>query len=107
MASVLLAINLGGEGEIPGVLNQQPPFALGPNWRSQSGQTLAQLTAAGIPFLICPNVALALPDESVDVVYTNSVPFYANHPFYGPGVQRTEIERILKRGGRWIDDDGN
>ena len=31
-------VNHGGEGEIPGVLNQQPPAALRPNWRSVTGK---------------------------------------------------------------------
>ena len=94
------AINLGGEGERSGVLNQQPPFALGPNWRSQSGLTVAQLTAAGIPFLICSNENLAVADESVDVVYTSNVPIDTHHPYYGAGVQSSEIRRILKPGGQ-------
>ena len=28
-----IEINLGGEGEIPGVINQQGPWALSPNWQ--------------------------------------------------------------------------
>jgi len=103
----MFAINLGGEGEIPGVLNQQRPFCLTPAWLSLRGETIAQMTARGIPVLICPNDALALPDESVDVVYTNSVPINTNHSFYGLGVQRSEIMRILKSGGTWIDTDSN
>ena len=100
----MFVVNLGGEGEIPGVLNQQPPFALGPNWLSQSRQTLAGLVAAGLDFLICPNTAVALPVGCADEVYTTNVPVDTSHPFYGPGVQSSEVKRILKSGGRWIRD---
>lgn len=94
----MFAVNLGGEGEVPGVLNQQPPWALGPNWFSAYGQTMAELRAAGIPFIYCPNDRLAFNDGSVDVVYTNSVPINKSTPD-GPGVQSSEIVRILKSGG--------
>lgn len=100
----MIRINLGGEGELAGVLNQQRPFALGPNWRSVTGLTLAELTALGHSFLICPNEAVALPDGCCDEVITNNVTIDTTHPFYGPGVQRSEIERILKSGGHWIRD---
>lgn len=99
------AINLGGEGEIPGVLNQQGPWVLTDvRWRSsRDGKTFAELIGEGHHFLICPNTALALPDDSVDVVYTNGVP--VDFPStYGPGVQSSEIRRILKAGGLWIHD---
>lgn len=46
---------------------------------------------------------MALPDDSVDVVYTNSVPIDINS-LLGPGVQSSEIRRILKPGGVWIRD---
>jgi hypothetical protein len=98
-------INLGGEDEVPGVLNQQPPFALGPSWRSQDGRTIAEMTAAGIPFVICANDALPFSDESHDEVYTRNVPIDTIHLYYGLGVQSSEIRRILKPGGRWIHTD--
>jgi hypothetical protein len=100
----MFVINLGGEGEIPGVLNQQRPFALSSNWLSVSQQTIARLVAAGHTFLICPNDAIALPDGCVDEVVTNSVPVDTTHPFYGPGVQTSEVKRILKPGGRRVRD---
>lgn len=97
----MYTVNLGGEGEIPGVLNQQPPGCLGPNWRSVSRKTIAELTQDGHDFLICPNTALPFPDASVDIVYTNWVPL--DRPgMLGPGVQSSEVERILKPGGQWV-----
>lgn len=100
----MVAVNLGGEGELPGVLNQQPPWAQAPGWRSsRTALTFAQLQAAGHVFMFCDNTALAFADNSVDVVYTNSVPL--DHATgYGPGVQSSEIKRILKPGGVWFKD---
>ena len=49
----MLALNLGGEGEIPGVINQQGPWALSPNWRSsRAGKTLQELVADGHVFRV-------------------------------------------------------
>jgi hypothetical protein len=103
MASVI-RVNLGGEGEEPGALNQQPPFALLPSWRSQLGKTVAELQAAGVSIIIAPNDHLPFADGSVDEVITNSVPIDTNVPGYGTGVQTSEIWRILKAGGRWVHD---
>jgi ubiquinone/menaquinone biosynthesis C-methylase UbiE len=96
-------VNLGGEGEVPGVLNQQPPFALGPTWFSwrNGGKTLRELAAAGMPFVIADNTKLPFADNSVDEVFTNSVPLDRNTKD-GPGVQSSEIRRILKPGGVWF-----
>jgi hypothetical protein len=96
-------VNLGGEGEEPGVLNQQPPFALGPTWFSwrNGGKTLRELAAAGMPFVIADNTILPFADNSVDEVITNGVPLDRNTKD-GPGVQSTEVRRILKPGGRWL-----
>jgi ubiquinone/menaquinone biosynthesis C-methylase UbiE len=100
----MIAVNLGGEGEIPGFLNQQSPWALSPNWFATTSRTLAELQAAGHQFVYCPNDHLVFADDSIDFVYTNSVPLdLSTH--LGPGVQSSEIERILKSGGilgsRW------
>jgi hypothetical protein len=102
----MLRVNLGGEGEDPGVLNQQPPFALGPTWFSwrHGGKTLRELASAGIPFIIADNTNLPFADGSMDEVITNSVPIDTNVPGFGPGVQTSEIWRILKSGGRWVHD---
>ena len=99
----ILRVNLGGEGEVPGDLNQQPPFALGPSWFSwrHGGKTLTQLEASGLQFVICDNEALVFADDSIDVVYSNNVPIDRDTKD-GPGVQSSEVWRILKSAGRWI-----
>ena len=102
--SAPFCINLGGEGEVPGVLNQQPPGVLSAGWFSSvTGETIQQLVARGLCFVIAPNVALPFPDESFDVVITNGVPL-DRMGYLGPGVQSSEIRRILKLGGRWVRD---
>ena len=103
----MLVLNLGGEGEVPDVINQQGPWViLDPRWRSsREGKTFAELVADGHVFLICDNTALPFPDEAVDAVYTNGVPV-DRVSLLGPGVQSSEIKRILKRGGEWRYDDG-
>jgi hypothetical protein len=94
-------VNLGGEAELPGVLNQQGPWAAQPGWAaSRTSETLAQLVAAGHTFLICDNRSIPLPDSCADEVLTNSVPIDVN-TWIGPGVQSSEIRRILKSGGIW------
>lgn len=99
------AINLGGEGEIPSVVNQQGPWVVtDPRWRSsRDGKTFAVLVSEGLSFLICPNSEIALPNGSVNVVHTNGVPVDRTST-YGPGVQSSEIRRILKPGGEWHHD---
>jgi hypothetical protein len=100
----MLNLNLGGEGELVGMVNQQAPWVLAPNWaRSRDGKSFADVVADGHAFLICPNDKLALPDETVDTVYTNSVPIDVT-TWLGPGVQSSEIKRILKSGGHWFRD---
>jgi hypothetical protein len=99
-----LRINLGGEGEEPGVLNQQGPWVLLPSWRSsRDGKTLQELLAAGHRFLIAANVRLPFAPNHFDEVLTNFVPIDFVTA-YGPGVQSSEITRILKAGGRWVRD---
>ena len=96
-------INLGGEGEVPGIINQQGPWILDTSWRSSlHGWTLPQLLSLGHSFLIAPNTSLPLPDGIVDEVITNSVPI-DRVTYLGPGVQSVEIKRILRSGGRWIN----
>jgi hypothetical protein len=96
-------VNLGGEGEESGVLNQQPRFATGPNWfASLTGHTLDQLVTAGHDVLISDNTAVALPDGCADEVITNGVPIDIT-TWLGPGVQSSEVRRILKAGGVWTD----
>jgi hypothetical protein len=95
-------VNLGGEGEVAGALNQQGPWVLLASWfSSRAGMTLAQLVAAGHEFLICDNLTIPLPDGCADETLTNWVPVDISTSF-GPGVQTSEILRILKPGGVWI-----
>lgn len=94
MAAGVFAINLGGENEVPGVLNQQPPWV---------AAARPDLFPRGGDYLICSNLSIPLPDNSVDVVYTNNVPVDVV-TWRGPGVQSSEIRRILKPGGVWIRD---
>jgi hypothetical protein len=71
----ITTVNLGGEGEVQGVVNQQRPAALSSTWAScVTGDTLEQLALKGHDFLICENTSLPINDDSVDLVITNSVP---------------------------------
>jgi hypothetical protein len=100
----IIRINLGGEGEGVGAINQQEAWVLDPTWRSSRyGKSLLDLIAEGHDFLICPNTALPLPDGTVDEVITNNVPIDTT-TYLGMGVQSSEIQRILKSGGTWIRD---
>jgi hypothetical protein len=95
-------VNLGGEGEVPGALNQQGAWVAHPAWASSArGETLQQLVLAGHAFLICDNATVALPGDCADEVLTNSVPVDVT-TWLGPGVQSSEIQRILKLGGVWV-----
>ena len=102
------SINLGGEGELPGVRNQQPEWVpTDPNWRSQRNEPWAQFAARVPDVDYVPNYPLTYPDDSFDVVYTNSVPIDRPGVRRRPGLQSSEIERILKPGGRWVNTDAN
>ena len=97
-------INLGGEGEVRAVLNQQRPAALSATWEScVAGVPLEQLATQGYDFLICPNTALAIHADSVDLAITNSVPIDIVY-FGEPGIQTSEIRRILVSGGKLVHD---
>jgi len=96
-------INLGGEGEAAGIINQQRPAALSPTWGAAlTGLSLADLAGQGHDFLICPNTRLPINDDSMDQVITNSVPIA--FVLGEPGVQSSEVLRILKPGGQWVHD---
>jgi len=100
----ITTINLGGEGEVLNVVNQQRPAALSNTWTSSvTGDSLEQLALKGNDFLICENTGLPINDDSVDLVITNSVPI--DMVTLGqPGVQSSEIRRILASGGQWVHD---
>jgi hypothetical protein len=100
----ITTINLGGEGKVPDVVNQQRPAALSSFWAaSVTGETLEQLALKGHDFLICENTNLPSNDDSVDLVITNSVPI-DTVSLGQPGVQSSEIRRILVSGGQWVHD---
>lgn len=86
------------------MVNQQRPAALSAGWgSSMTGETVEQLALRGHDFLICPNTRLPINDDSVDEVITNSVPI--DTVVLGePGVQSSEIYRILATAGRWVHD---
>src|SRR5947209_17810814 len=97
-----MRVNLGGEGEVPGVWNQQGPWVLDSGWRSsRHGKTLVQLRREGHVFVISSNLRLPFASGSVEVVITNGVPVdITTH--LGPGVQSSEISRILRSRGYWL-----
>jgi hypothetical protein len=97
-----LRLNLGGEGEAPGVINRQPIWADLANSVSRSGAALRDVLQSGEAFLFCDNRTLPFPDVSVDGIMTNGVPIDIT-TWLGPGVQTTEIQRTLRSGGRWYD----
>jgi hypothetical protein len=98
-----LRLNLGGEGERSDVINQQPEWVPSPGHWGAAGPHLAALIAAGEAFLFCRNVELPFPDGTVDQVCSNSVPIDVN-TWLGPGVQSSEIRRVLRSGGEWRHD---
>jgi len=103
--ATLVSVNLGGEGEYPDCINQQGPWVLFPSWRAVDGKrTLNDLRAAGHHIVISSNLRLPFADNSVDIVYTRDVPI-DRVALHGPGVQSSEIRRILKPGGYWMKDD--
>lgn len=94
----MFRVNLGGEGEVPDVLNQQGRWVGAPGWPSkQAGGTLRGFLLLGHDLLICDNDHIALPDESVDEVITNSVPVDVVN-WRGPGIQSSEVIRLLLSG---------
>lgn len=98
-----LCLNVGGEGETPGCINQQPHWADLCNSVSRTGQPMRDLVRLGAVFLFCENVRLPFPDASVDQVVTNGVPIDRS-TWLGPGVQSSEIKRVLKKGAIWLHD---
>jgi ubiquinone/menaquinone biosynthesis C-methylase UbiE len=84
---------------------QQIPAALDAGWGASrsavAGKSLAELRAMGDSYVVAENTALPFANASIDRVLTNSVPIDVN-TFIGPGVQSSEIWRILKPGGDWL-----
>jgi methyltransferase family protein len=99
-------INLGGEGEILGVINVQGPWVLPGPWplSRDPNQTIQGLMAQGETFVIADFLQLPFADDSVDEVIMNSCPPQDTVTHLGPTVQSSEVRRILKSGGRWLID---
>jgi hypothetical protein len=101
---IRLRVNLGGEGEEPDCINQQPPWVDSDTPMSRTGQPMSILTRAGVPMLFCDNLDLPFPDGYVDEVITNNVPVDLGMMWQGPSLSSNEIKRILKSGGAWFED---
>jgi hypothetical protein len=95
---------LGGEGEEPDCINQQPPWVDLSTPMSRTGQPLSTLTRAGVPMLFCDNLKLPFPDGAIDEIITNDVPIDMAPTWLGPSLNSTEIKRVLKSGGLWFED---
>lgn len=101
----MTSINLGGEGEEPGVRNQQPDWVpTDPHWRSQRNKMWPQFATRVPDVDYVPNDPLPYADSTFDVVRTNSAPVDRPGPTGKPGLKRSEIKRILKPGGKWVRD---
>lgn len=99
----LFRLNLGGEGEAPDYINQQPPWCDLNSVISRNGLPYRSLSSVGIPFLFCDNTNLCFPDSTVDSVVTNGVPI-DQVTWLGPSIPSSEIRRVLKtNGGTWRD----
>jgi hypothetical protein len=66
---------------------------------SATGQTLAEMQAAGNQFVVGSNSALPFPPGSVGTVITNSTPIGEGMSNYlGPLVQPSQIWQVLSPG---------
>lgn len=100
---VALRLNLGGEGEVPESINQQPPWQDLNSIISRNGLPYRTLSAVGVPFLFCENTSLCFPDSTVDSVITNGVPIDRGMTWLGPSIPSSEIKRVLRSSGTWHD----
>jgi RHS repeat-associated protein len=100
-------VNIGGEGEVSGAINFQGPWIFDPtNYAaSATGQTLAEMQAAGNQFVVGSNSALPFAPGSVGTVITNGVPIGEGMSnWLGPLVQPSQIWQVLSPGvGQWIN----
>jgi RHS repeat-associated protein len=101
-----LIINVGGEGEVPGVVNVNTPWILDPNFRSAGGSfTLTELQVQGAQFVIYqPGSPLPYGTGTVDQVITNGVPIDLDY-LGQPGINSAEIWRVLKPNGIWLNNE--
>lgn len=98
-----LRLNLGGEGEEPDCINQQPPWVDLSFSISRNGLPLSTLSQAGTPLLFCENTSLPFADSTVDAVVTNGVPIDQVRTWLGPTLDSREIKRVLKSGSAWYN----
>ena len=103
-------VNLGGEGEESGALNQQPGtrFSRDRQVVRNPDRTFGDQVDSGHDFLLCLNTCVSLPDGCADCILTNGVPVYPHNEtvsqtFLGPVVMQSEIARLLKSDGVWLD----
>ena len=100
-----IRLNLGGEGEEPGIINQQPEWQRTTTAASRvTGQTFGDLLSAGHAMLFCDTAALPFPDDSVAEVVTNNVPIDVPSLGGRPGIPAAEIRRVLSQAGVWRHD---
>lgn len=86
------------------MVNQQGPWIFDPAWRSsRESKTLAELLADGVQFVVGDNLRLPFASDFFDEVITNNVPVDILS-YHGPGIQSSEVRRILKSGGNWVHD---
>ena len=106
LAPLKLRLNLGGEGEEPDCINQQPPWVDHGNLTfAAPGNRPADAHARRHPVhLFCENTALPLPGSTVDEIVTNGVPVDQGRTWLGPTLDSNEIKRVLNRGGAWYHD---
>ena len=96
-----ICLNLGGEGEEKDAINQQPEWVATPSIWPTITPAFAQQIGQGEAVLFCKNMQLPFPDASVDRIFTNSVPI-DQRTWLGPGVQSSEVHRVLRKGGEWL-----
>lgn len=105
----LKPVNIGGEGDPgdpPDVINLQPRSALDKGYgRATDGKSLAGMIREGHQFLIynADTGKLPFPDGSVPEIITNNMPIDKPPGGLFPPISKAEIIRVLKPGGRWID----
>lgn len=100
----MYVLNLGGEGEVDGAVNQNLPTILAPGWKStRDGLALQELRALGHQFIVSTNEALPFRDGSVHQIITNNVPI-DRRTWMGHGISSVELRRVLAQGGIWIHD---
>ncbi len=85
-------VNLGGEGEVPGALNQQGRWVFqGYYSASQSNLSFEQMVLAGPRFSSVRQYEdCGFPDECCDEVITNNLPPADSFTHLGPSVQSSE-----------------